>query len=72
MIVFLSDPSQIIGFACHSLTHSLTHLFTHSLTHSLTLSLGHSCFVNLIIMTVACDDANSKLFEVVTVSDVDA
>ena len=24
MVVFLSDPSPIIGYACHSLTHSLT------------------------------------------------
>ena len=25
---FLSDPSQIIGYACHSLTHPLTHWLT--------------------------------------------
>ena len=24
IVVFLSDPSPIIGYACHSLTHSLT------------------------------------------------
>ena len=40
---------------------------THSLTHSLT----HSCLVNLIDVTLACEDANSKLVEVVTVADVD-
>ena len=53
---FLSDPSPIIGYACHSLTHSLT----------------DSCLVNLIDVTLACEDANSKLAEVVTVADVDA
>ena len=53
--LFLSDPSPIIGYACHSLTDSLT----------------HSCLVNLIDETLACEDANSKLVEVVTVADVD-
>ena len=43
-------------------------LVTNSLTHSLT----HSCLVNLIDVTLACEDANSKLVEVVTVDDVDA
>ena len=41
-------------------------------THSLTSSLTHSCLVNLIDVTLACEDANSKLVEVVTVADVDA
>ena len=53
---FLSDASPIIGYACHSLTNSLT----------------HSCLVNLIDVTLACEDANSKLVEVVTVDDIDA
>ena len=43
-----------------------------SLTHSLTDWLTHSCLVNLIDVTLACEDANSKLVEVVTVADVDA
>ena len=51
---FLLDPSPIIGYACHSLTHSLT----------------DSCLVNLIDVTLACEEANSKLVEVVTVADV--
>ena len=42
-------------------------LVTHSLTHSLT----HCCLLNLIDVTLACKDANSKLVEVVTVADVD-
>ena len=44
---------------------SLFTLVTNSLTHSI-LS------VNLIDVILACEDANSKLVEVVTVDDVDA
>ena len=43
-------------------------LVTHSLTHSLTNCL----LVNLIDVTLLCEDANSKLVEVVIVADVDA
>ena len=35
------------------------------------LSLTHARLVNLIDATLACEDANSKLVEVVTVADVD-
>ena len=52
---FLSDPSPIIGNACHSLTHSLSHWG----------------LVNLIDATLAREDVYSKLVEVVTVADVD-
>ena len=38
-------------------------LVTHSLTNC--------CLVNLIDVTLACEDTNSKLFDVVTVADVD-
>ena len=38
---------------------------------SLTDWLTHSCLVNLIDVTLVCEDANSKLVEVVTVADVD-
>ena len=41
-------------------------LVTNSLTHSLT----NCCLVNLIDVTLTCEDANSKLVEVVTVADV--
>ena len=54
--IYLSDPSPIIGNACQWLTHSLTHWR----------------LVNSIDVTLACEDANSKLVEVVTVADVDA
>ena len=33
-------------------------------------SLTHCCLVNLIDVTLACEDANSKLVEVVTDVDV--
>ena len=39
---------------------------------SVTNSLTDSCLVNLIDVILACEDANSKLVEVVTVADVDA
>ena len=38
---------------------------------SLTDSLTDSCLVNLIDMTLACEDANSKVVGVVTVADED-
>ena len=47
------------------------HWLCLSLTHSLTNSLTNSCLVNLIDVTLACEDANSKLVEVVNVADVD-
>ena len=40
---------------------SLATLVSDSLTYSLT----HSCFMDLFDMTLACEDANSKLAEVV-------
>ena len=46
-------------------------LVTHWLTNSLTNSLTHSRLVNLIDVTLASEDAYSKLVEVVTVADVD-
>ena len=53
-IALLSDPSPIIGYACHSLPNSLT----------------DSRLVNLIDVTLACEGGNSKLVEVVTVVEV--
>ena len=55
LVGFLSDPSPIIGYACHSLPNSLTHCH----------------LVYLIDVTLVCEDANSKLIEVVAVADVD-
>ena len=40
-------------------------------TNSLTDSLTDCRLVNLIDVTLVCEDANSKLVEVVTVADVD-
>ena len=46
------------------------HWLCLSVTPSLTHSLTHSCLVNLIDVTLACEYANSKLVEVVTDADV--
>ena len=40
-------------------------------SNSLPYSLTHSCLVNLINVTLACEDDNSKLVDVVTVAHVD-
>ena len=47
-------------------------LVSNSLTDWLTDWLTDCRLVNLIEVTLACEDANSKLVEVVTVADVDA
>ena len=47
------------------------HCLPLSLTHSLPNSLTHCCLVNLIDVTLACEDANSNLVEVVTIANVD-
>ena len=41
------------------------------MTHSLTDSLPNCCLVNLIDVTLACEDGNSKLVEDVTVAHID-
>ena len=40
-------------------------------SNSLTNSLNDSCLVDLIDVTMACEDARSKLVEAVSVADVD-
>ena len=45
-------------------------LVSNSLTDSLTNSLTPQRLVNLIDVTLTCEDAYSKLVEVVTVADV--
>ena len=47
------------------------HWLCLSLTDSLTNSLTDSYLVNLIDVTLACEDANSKLVDVATVADED-
>ena len=42
-----------------------------SIFHWLPLSLTNSCLVDLIDVTLACGDTNSKLVEIVTLADVD-
>ena len=52
--LFIGPESDHIGYACQSLPNSLT----------------PCCLVNLIDVTLACEDAYSKLVVVVTVADV--
>ena len=56
-VIFIGPESD--HWPCLSLTDSLTHWLTHSR------------LVNLIDVTLVCEDGNSKLVEVVTVVDVD-
>ena len=60
------SPDQISAFY-RTRVRSLGMLVTHSLTDSLT----HCCLVNFIDLTLACEDDNSKLVEVVSVAHVD-
>ena len=70
------DP--IHPFSNESLSFFDTHLIIigpesdHWECLSLTNSLTHSCLVNLIDVTLACEDANSKLVEGVAVANDDA
>ena len=57
-----------LSFFYQNQVRSLATLVSDSLTDSLT----HSCLVNLIDASLACEDANSKLVEVVSVADVEA
>ena len=61
-----SEPARTLT-APHCIVRSLATLVSNPLTNTLT----HSRLVDLIDVTLACEDANSKLVEVVTVADVD-
>ena len=58
----------IINYFYRTRVRSLGMLVSNSLTNSLT----NCSLVNLIDVALACEDANSKLVEVVTVAHVDA
>ena len=62
-----SEPART-STAPRCIVRSLATLVSYSLTNSLT----HFRLVDLIGVTLAWEDANSKLVEVVTVADVDA
>ena len=59
----------LYGWLC---SHQTRVRSLHWLPLSLTDWLTNSCLVDLIDVTMACEDANSKLVEVVTVADVHA
>ena len=60
---------------CLLLSINICYLFPNlESDHCLPLSVTnspHSCLVNFIDVTLACEDANSKLVDVVTVADED-
>ena len=68
-VSFLKRPETVIIFSSfyRPRVRSLSTLVTSSLTDSLAHSL---LFSNLIDVTMACKDTDSKLFDVVTVADV--
>ena len=59
--------SPIPIFFYRTRVRSLAMLVSNSLPNSLT----HSCLVNLIDVTLACEYTNSKLVDIVTVANVD-
>ena len=70
-----SIPNTMPTICIYSFTHIFIgpesdHWECLSVTHSLT-SLTDCRLVNLIDVTLACEDGNSKLVEVVTVVEVD-
>ena len=67
----MSITDEIIAHMTYFYRTRVRSLFT-LVSNSLTNSLTHSCLVNLIDVTLACEDANLKRVEVVTVADVDA
>ena len=66
-----SRHHSFMDFLRGDLTEKM-HLYrtrVRSLATLISDSLPDSCLVDLIDVTLACDDANSKLVEVVTVAD---
>ena len=66
------DLNQAVATAAHK-SEQLLFIFPHIFIgpesdHCLLLSLTPWCLVNLIDVTLACEDANSKLVDVVTVT----
>ena len=66
--VSAGQTGQFLHCFYRTRVRSLGMLVTNSLTDWLT----NCCLVNLIDVTLACEDANSKLVVVVTVAEVDA
>ena len=66
----LVAPGVNVVFSCPSFRIFIGPESDHWLCLSLTHSLPNSCLVNLIHVTLACEDAHSKLVEVVIVADV--
>ena len=67
----LTNDSYDVIYFYRTRVRSLFTLVTNSLTHWLTDSLTDCRLVNLIDVSLACEDGNSKLVEVVNVANVD-
>ena len=60
----------MVAFSSVVLTDDNYRTRVRSLAMLVSESLSHCCLVNLINVTLACEDAYSKLVEVVTAADV--
>ena len=69
--------TQVTTSHCGVNTHKFGHFINICVfigpesDHWQPLSVTNSCLLNLIDVSLACEDANSKLVEVVTVTNVD-
>ena len=68
-----NQAMSMVNIICNYRTQvrSLAMFVSDSFIHSLTHALTHSNLVNFIDVTLACEDAYSKLVQVVTVVEVD-
>ena len=80
-ILFINYTNILLALCCSIwlkalVNHAIWFVFYRTRVRSLfsliTNWLTDSCLVNLIDVTLACEDANSKLVEVVTVADVES
>ena len=71
MILPLPLPNMFQPFVPYYVVHFGDVFIKPKSDNCLLLSVTHSCLVNFIDVTLACEDANSKLVDVVTVADDD-
>ena len=68
---FLQDTCSVTTLTTHESQQSTYNLITSIFYLKHQPIVPHSCLVNLIDVTLACEDDNSKLVEVVAVAHVD-
>ena len=71
MALICSTVSELQTNTLYKISSCFYRTRVRSLAMLVTNSLPNSCLVNLIEVTLACEDTYSKLVEVVTVADVD-